>query len=88
MPNSLVCIPLPGQLRMLILRDLRYVGLVYGILYLFFTAFPISFQQDRGWGEVSTLSTQNPTNLSFPHTEIFTRATVVFLSSPSPSESS
>lgn len=28
-----------------------YVGLVYGILYLFFTAFPISFQQDRGWGE-------------------------------------
>ncbi|KAI9845556.1 MAG: hypothetical protein M1837_004653 [Sclerophora amabilis] len=28
-----------------------YVGLAYGILYLFFTAFPISFQEQRGWSE-------------------------------------
>ena len=27
------------------------MGLVYGILYLFFEAFPISFSEDRGWNE-------------------------------------
>jgi multidrug resistance protein len=26
-----------------------YLGLVYGILYLFFEAYPISFQEGRGW---------------------------------------
>ena len=26
-----------------------YMGLIYGILYLFFTAYPISFQEERGW---------------------------------------
>jgi hypothetical protein len=26
-----------------------YLALVYGILYLFFEAYPISFQQGRGW---------------------------------------
>jgi DHA1 family multidrug resistance protein-like MFS transporter len=26
-----------------------YMGLVYGILYLFFEAYPISFQEERGW---------------------------------------
>ncbi|KAG8528456.1 uncharacterized protein KY384_007374 [Bacidia gigantensis] len=26
-----------------------YMSLVYGILYLFFVAFPISFNEDRGW---------------------------------------
>jgi hypothetical protein len=26
-----------------------YIGLVYGYLYLFFEAFPISFQEERGW---------------------------------------
>jgi DHA1 family multidrug resistance protein-like MFS transporter len=26
-----------------------YLGMVYGILYLFFEAFPISFQEERGW---------------------------------------
>ena len=26
-----------------------YISLVYGILYLFFTAYPVSFQEDRGW---------------------------------------
>lgn len=26
-----------------------YIALVYGILYLFFEAFPISFQEQRGW---------------------------------------
>jgi hypothetical protein len=26
-----------------------YMGLVYGILYLFFEAYPISFQEVRGW---------------------------------------
>ncbi|KAL9128600.1 MAG: hypothetical protein Q9217_002765 [Psora testacea] len=26
-----------------------YMGLVYGILYLFFIAFPISFSEERGW---------------------------------------
>lgn len=26
-----------------------YIGLVYGYLYLFFEAFPISFQEQRGW---------------------------------------
>lgn len=87
MPYSLVCISRPGHLRMLSLRDLRYVGLVYGILYLFFTAFPISFQQDRGWGEVSTSSIQPPTNFRFTYTNPYTRAMVVFLSSPSPLES-
>jgi len=28
-----------------------YLGLVYGILYLFFEAFPVSFQEERGWNE-------------------------------------
>lgn len=28
-----------------------YMGLIYGILYLFFTAYPISFQEERGWNE-------------------------------------
>ena len=27
------------------------MGLVYGILYLFFEAFPISFAEERGWSE-------------------------------------
>ena len=26
-----------------------YMSLVYGILYLFFEAYPISFQEERGW---------------------------------------
>ncbi|KAL9101809.1 MAG: hypothetical protein Q9163_002980 [Psora crenata] len=26
-----------------------YMGLIYGILYLFFIAFPISFSEERGW---------------------------------------
>lgn len=26
-----------------------YLALVYGILYLFFEAYPISFQEERGW---------------------------------------
>ena len=28
-----------------------YMGLVYGILYLFFEAYPISFQEQRGWND-------------------------------------
>ena len=28
-----------------------YMGLIYGILYLFFESTPISFQQERGWNE-------------------------------------
>ncbi|EXJ79456.1 hypothetical protein A1O3_08958 [Capronia epimyces CBS 606.96] len=28
-----------------------YMSFVYGILYLFFEAFPISFQEERGWNE-------------------------------------
>jgi MFS transporter, DHA1 family, multidrug resistance protein len=28
-----------------------YMALVYGILYLFFEAYPISFQQERGWND-------------------------------------
>ncbi|KIN05524.1 hypothetical protein OIDMADRAFT_38051 [Oidiodendron maius Zn] len=28
-----------------------YLAYVYGILYLFFEAYPISFQQDRGWNQ-------------------------------------
>ncbi len=26
-----------------------YMALIYGILYLFFEAYPISFQEERGW---------------------------------------
>lgn len=41
-------------LKMLVLEPILvlitiYMALVYGILYLFFTAYPISFQQERGW---------------------------------------
>lgn len=28
-----------------------YLGLIYGILYLFFEAYPISFQEERGWNQ-------------------------------------
>jgi hypothetical protein len=28
-----------------------YMALIYGILYLFFTAYPISFQGQRGWNQ-------------------------------------
>jgi DHA1 family multidrug resistance protein-like MFS transporter len=28
-----------------------YMALIYGILYLFFEAYPISFQEERGWNE-------------------------------------
>jgi DHA1 family multidrug resistance protein-like MFS transporter len=28
-----------------------YMGLIYGILYLFFEAYPISFQEQRGWNQ-------------------------------------
>lgn len=28
-----------------------YMALIYGILYLFFEAYPISFQEDRGWNQ-------------------------------------
>jgi hypothetical protein len=28
-----------------------YMALIYGILYLFFTAYPISFQEQRGWNQ-------------------------------------
>ena len=28
-----------------------YMALVYGTLYLFFTAYPISFQEERGWNQ-------------------------------------
>ena len=28
-----------------------YMALVYGILYLFFEAYPISFQEERGWNQ-------------------------------------
>lgn len=28
-----------------------YMGFIYGILYLFFEAYPIAFQQARGWNE-------------------------------------
>lgn len=28
-----------------------YLSYVYGILYLFFTAYPISFQEERGWNQ-------------------------------------
>lgn len=28
-----------------------YMALIYGMLYLFFEAFPISFQQQRGWND-------------------------------------
>lgn len=28
-----------------------YMSVVYGILYLFFEAYPVSFQQQRGWNE-------------------------------------
>jgi len=27
-----------------------YMSIIYGILYLFFEAFPISYQEERGWG--------------------------------------
>lgn len=29
-----------------------YIGLTYGILYLFLTSYPISFEQERGWSQV------------------------------------
>ena len=28
-----------------------YMALIYGILYLFFEAYPISFQEGRGWNQ-------------------------------------
>jgi DHA1 family multidrug resistance protein-like MFS transporter len=28
-----------------------YMALIYGILYLFFEAYPISFQEERGWNQ-------------------------------------
>jgi len=28
-----------------------YMALIYGLLYLFFTAYPISFQEQRGWNQ-------------------------------------
>jgi DHA1 family multidrug resistance protein-like MFS transporter len=28
-----------------------YLSYIYGILYLFFTAYPISFQEERGWNQ-------------------------------------
>lgn len=28
-----------------------YLALIYGILYLFFFSYPVSFQQERGWNE-------------------------------------
>lgn len=28
-----------------------YLALIYGILYLFFEAYPISFQEERGWNQ-------------------------------------
>jgi DHA1 family multidrug resistance protein-like MFS transporter len=28
-----------------------YMALIYGILYLFFEAYPISFQEQRGWNQ-------------------------------------
>jgi MFS transporter, DHA1 family, multidrug resistance protein len=28
-----------------------YVSYIYGILYLFFEAYPVSFQEDRGWSQ-------------------------------------
>ncbi|KAL3422477.1 MFS multidrug transporter [Phlyctema vagabunda] len=28
-----------------------YMALIYGMLYLFFTSYPISFQEERGWNE-------------------------------------
>ncbi|KAG4428625.1 hypothetical protein IFR05_015889 [Cadophora sp. M221] len=43
-------------LQMLILEPILllitiYMSLVYGILYLFFLAYPISFQRERGWNQ-------------------------------------
>ena len=29
-----------------------YIGLTYGILYLFLTSYPISFEKERGWSQV------------------------------------
>lgn len=28
-----------------------YMALIYGILYLFFESYPISFQEKRGWNQ-------------------------------------
>ena len=41
-----------------------YVGLAYGILYLFFTAYPISFHRQRQWSQVCQLAFFFPFNAS------------------------
>lgn len=47
---------LTRPLRMLALEPILlflalYIGLAYGVLYLFFTAYPISFQEQRKWSQ-------------------------------------
>lgn len=47
---------LTRPLRMLMLEPILltlalYIGLAYGILYLFFTAYPLSFQEQRQWSQ-------------------------------------
>jgi MFS transporter, DHA1 family, multidrug resistance protein len=52
--RTILVIYLLRPLKMLVLEPMifcltLYVSFVYGILYLLFSAFPIAFQQERGW---------------------------------------
>jgi DHA1 family multidrug resistance protein-like MFS transporter len=54
--NSLVNIYLFRPFVMLVKEPILllitiYMALIYGILYLFFEAYPISFQEQRGWNQ-------------------------------------
>ncbi|PVH83697.1 MFS general substrate transporter [Cadophora sp. DSE1049] len=54
--KTILTIYVTRPLQMLILEPILllitiYMSLVYGILYLFFLAYPISFQRERGWNQ-------------------------------------